>query len=202
MSRSPSFPPLGNSLAYTLLVGIALLDTGLLWLLFREPVTIFTFLWGLLLLVSLPALILIVYSSAGSSTWRYHTARNNPGEGLPSTRLTFLSWPIWQDRLAHIIVATAASLNGLLFAYLCAIYGRLPRLIPLHFDEHGFADRVEAPASLFVLPLVGLIAWLVNGALGWYFYHWRDEQPLAFIMWGATILVQLATWAAVLGLLA
>lgn len=122
--------------------------------------------------------------------------------GSPPSHLSFLSWPIWRDRLAQMMWATAMVLNGFLFAYLCTIYSRLPALVPLHFNESGIVDRVETPANLFILPLVGLMAWLVNGLSGWLFYHWRSEKPLAFILWGTAIVVQLAAWAAVLGLLA
>lgn len=306
MLESRPSPSPGNIFGYILLAGILLLDIGLLWLLIGEPVTLLSFLWGLLLLVSLPAFVLIAYATYSLPAMRYHVAGNSlfvewgrirqvvplaqiqslvsgaklaaittfhgirwPGclvgqgrigqeagvaseydtlfyatrplrlqlllitdtvaytispidretfadclaalrlsdpaaaAGLPPpSHLTFLSWPLWQDRLAQAVAITAVALNGLLFACLCAIYSRLPALVPLHFNEGGIADRIEAPLYLFVLPLVGLIVWLANGMLGWFFYHWRGERPLAFILWGAAVVVQLATWAAVLGLLA
>lgn len=311
MLESRPSPSPGNFIGYTLLLGIVLLDIGLLWLLVREPVTILSFLWGLSLLASLPAIALITYSTTSLATMRYHVADNAlfiewgrtrqviplaqihslvPGQkletitafrgirwpgylvghgrvrqgsrterptgeathydtlfyatrplpqqilvitdaiaygispidlenfadclaalrhaapagtaGVPPAHFTFLSWPIWRDRLAQMTWATAVTLNAFLFAYLCAIYNRLPALVPLHFNESGIADRLGTPANLFILPLAGLTVWLVNGVLGWLFYHWRGEQPIAYILWGTAIVVQLAAWAAVLGLLA
>lgn len=198
MLESRLSPAPGNFFGYALLAGIVLLDAGLLWLLIGEPVTILSFLWGLLLLVSLPAVAVVVYSTAGLPALRL----SDPAGAVPPSHLSFISWPIWHDRLALMMWITAVSLNGLLFAYLCAIYSRLPALVPLHFNESGIADRVETPANLFMLPLVGLAIWLVNGLLGWLFYQWRGERPLAFILWGAAIVAQLAAWAALLGLLA
>ncbi|HEX6386944.1 MAG TPA: PH domain-containing protein [Anaerolineae bacterium] len=307
LESRPSHSP-GTLFGYILLAGIILLDSGLLWLMAREPITILSFLWGLLLLVSLPAIALVAYSTSSLSAMRYHVVGNAlliewgrirqvvplaqiqalvPGEKLaaitkfrgirwpgcligrghvrkseqqtgeadlydtvfyatrplsqqlllitdsvaygvspmdlenfadcltalrlselantaeiPASRFSFLAWSLWRDRLAQMMWAASLALNGFLFAYLCAIYSHLPALVPLHFNERGIADRVEAPINLFVLPLVGLIVWLVNGVIGWFFYHWRDEQSLAFILWGAAIAVQLATWAALLSLLA
>ena len=58
------------------------------------------------------------------------------------------------------------------------------------------------PTRLFVLPLLGLLAWLSNGAIGWAVYQAQGEKAIAYLLWGAAVLVQLVTWIAVLLLLA
>lgn len=115
--------------------------------------------------------------------------------------LTTLQEAIRADRAAQITLALAVSLNVLLFLYLAVQVGRLPTEIPLHFNRLGQVDRVGPPAALFILPLAGLLAWILNGLVGWWFYLRRQERPIALILWGAAIVVQVAAWAAVLGLI-
>lgn len=119
----------------------------------------------------------------------------------PLSRLATLKEAIRTDRAAQVTLALAAVLNALLFIYLAVQVGRLPAEIPLHFNRLGQVDRLGPPAGLFLLPLAGLLAWLVNGAIGWWFYLGRKERPLALVLWGAAVVVQVAAWAAVLGLL-
>lgn len=124
------------------------------------------------------------------------------GGDLPETDVSFLGWAIWNDRVAQLVIAIAICLNAAQFAYLGIIFGLLPSLVPVHFNFQGMVDRVTSPASLFVLPFVGLVAWIVDGALGWIFYQYREERAVGFLLWGGASLVQLITWIALLGLLA
>ncbi|GAB4162258.1 MAG: hypothetical protein Fur0021_36360 [Candidatus Promineifilaceae bacterium] len=111
------------------------------------------------------------------------------------TRPFLLDWPIWQDRTAHVLLWLPALANVLLFAYLTIIYDdRLPAPIIVQFDAAG------QPLALLGLPLLGFAALLGNGAVGWFFYQWRQEKRLAYLIWTATLAVQIAVWVAVLGL--
>jgi hypothetical protein len=120
----------------------------------------------------------------------------------PASELGLLDWRLWQEGRAQVIIALAGLLNLALFAYLCAIYGRLPATVPLHFDGLGVIDRFGSPTGLFVLPLLGLLAWLCNGLIGWAVYQVHGEKPVAYLLWGSAVLVQLVTWIAVTRLLA
>jgi hypothetical protein len=117
-------------------------------------------------------------------------------------RLVGIKEAIGRDRAAQVVLAAAALLNALLFIYLAVQVGRLPAEVPLHFNQLGEVDRVGPPAGLFLLPLAGLLAWLVNGLIGWWFYLGRQERPVALVLWGAAVVVQVIAWSAVLGLLA
>jgi hypothetical protein len=105
------------------------------------------------------------------------------------------------DRAAQVTLALAAVLNALLFIYLAVQFGRLPAELPLHFNRLGQVDRIGPPAGLFVLPLAGLLTLLINGVVGWWFYLGRKERPVALVLWGAAVVVQVAAWAAVFGLI-
>jgi hypothetical protein len=128
------------------------------------------------------------------------TAKLDEAADMPESHLGFLQWPFWADRPAHLLLAAAALLNLALFAYLTAVYGRLPDQVPLHFNRLGEVDRLAAPDRLFVLPLIGLVTWIINSLWGWVFYR-QDQKLPAYLLWGTAVVVQLAVWGAVLGLL-
>jgi hypothetical protein len=302
-SRASQSP--GTIFGFVLIAGLALLDLGLLFLLTNEPVTFLSFLWGALLLVSLPAVGFIAFWTSSLGSTRYHVfgdalviewgriqqvvpiaqirsivrgevlrevkrfrgvrwpgcyvghgqvtshdgsiidqetifyatrplraqlllvtnsvayglspvdldnfadclrALRVPefvgGNELPASDLGPLNWRLWQEGGMRLIITLAGILNFALFAYLCAIYSRLPATVPLHFDGSGVVDRIGNPIGLFVLPLLGLLAWLANGALGWAVYQIQGEKPIAYLLWGSAVLVQLVTWIAVIVLLA
>jgi hypothetical protein len=301
--RSP-----GRQVGLALLGAITLLDFGLLHLLLSQPVSFLTFLWGLLLAASLPALFLIVFLTGNLVASRYHVEGNAlivewgrlkrliplpairqfitglevsrtenfegivwPGlivgratvhltqksannAGRPGDLFFFatrdrdqqllvvcdeaayaltpqdtedfvvclhavrdtglaaeddvqealpdlLTWPLWRDWVAHVTVGLSVLLNAALFSFLAVVYGRLPGEVALHFDTAGQVSRTGHPASLFILPLIGLLTWLFNGFLGWLLYHFFLDRPVALIVWGATAVVQVTIWLVTFALL-
>lgn len=295
LESQPSTSP-GTAFGFTVMAGLVLFDAVIFFLLIQGPITLLSFLWGLLLLASLPLLAVLAYWTSSLSTARYHVVENalliewgslrqvvplaaiqslksggeagavtrfrglrwpglmvgrghllereafifatrplaeqlllltetavyaispvdlenfkdclealrtadlNGTADLPDSYLGFLQWPFWDDRQAHLMLAAVGLLNLALFAYLTAVYGRLPAPIPLHFNRLGEVDRLATPDRLFVLPLIGLVAWIINGLWGWIFYQQAQKLP-AHLLWGTAVIIQLATWGAVLGLL-
>jgi hypothetical protein len=122
-------------------------------------------------------------------------------EATAYTEMDILGWSIWPDRKALILVGTSVILNLLLFAVLSVIYSRLPEQVPLHFSRFGVIDRSGSPSELFILPLIGLVAWIAALVAGWFFYYLRHEKPVAYIIWGITVVIEVAAWIAVLGLI-
>ena len=277
------------------IVGLVLLDAGLFFLLVRGPITLFSVLWGLMLLASLPLLAVLAYWTASLRSVRYHvvgnalliewgglqqvvplatiqslemggetavthfrglrwpglmvgrgqmlgqdafvfatrplaqqlllltetavyaispidlqnfkdclealrTAQLDEAVDLPDSQLGFLQWRFWDEWPAQLLLMASGLLNLVLFGYLTAVYDRLPAQVPLHFNQLGEVDRLAAPGRLFVLPVIGLLAWIVNGIWGWIFYQ-QDQKMPAYLLWGTAVIIQLAVWGAVLGLL-
>lgn len=116
-----------------------------------------------------------------------------------SQQARFASWPIWSDRMGHVILGLGLLLNASLFAYLCGRYPELPLMVPLHFDASGAVDRSGMRASLFVLPTIGLLVWTGNGTLGVLLR--AREHVAAYLLWCGTLLVQILLIVAVLTLL-
>jgi len=122
-------------------------------------------------------------------------------EAAAFTETDILGWSIWPDRKALILVGASVILNLLLFAVLSVINSRLPEQVPLHFSRFGVVDRTGSPSGLFILPLIGLVAWIAALVAGWFFYYPRHEKPVAYIIWGVTVVIEIAAWIAVLGLI-
>jgi hypothetical protein len=298
-SQPPQTP--GLRVGFSLLALILLVDALLLVLLIQLPVTFFTFLCGLLLLLSIPALLIVVYWIIALREARYDVeggaliiqwgrlrqvvplkaiAAIVPGEesggivhfqglrwpglrvgrgavaleegeratrffatrelneqllivtearvyaispsdreifrdslvallrttlprtpAVEATDLDFWRWALWRDRAAWLLLGAAAGLNLLLFALLSTVYGRLGLTVPLDVGAGGEVIRSGSPAGLFVIPLAGLLTWVVNGGLGLSFYLSERNRPVAYIIWGATVAIQVAAWIAALGLL-
>jgi len=93
----------------------------------------------------------------------------------------FLTWPIWGDRLAHLLLALSAGANLVLFAYHCWRYPAL-----------GQADA-------FGLPAIGLVALIANSSLG-ILIHSRQRVG-AYLLWGGAIAVQLLSWLVALNII-
>jgi hypothetical protein len=89
-----------------------------------------------------------------------------------------LSWPVWGDRLTHLLLALGLAANLTLFAYLCWHY----------------PSRTE----ILRLPAIGLVALIANSSLG-ILIHSRQRVG-AYLLWGGAIVVQFLFWVAALNL--
>ncbi len=107
-------------------------------------------------------------------------------------------WTIWRDRLALLLLGLAALANLAVFGYLCFRYPQLPADLPLHFDPQGQPDRYGVPASLFILPLIGLGALLINGVWGAVLYQRR--RTASYLLWGGALVVQILVAVALVNL--
>lgn len=117
-----------------------------------------------------------------------------------SRRPNVLEWAFWRDRLALALLGVGFLALLVLIGLLCFRFPSLPMLMPLHFDAAGVPDRFGPRGQMFIIPLIGLLAFLVNGVLGVIAY--RRERVASYLLWSGTVLIQLLVWAAALGLLA
>ncbi len=109
---------------------------------------------------------------------------------------------LWADRLARWLLLVPLPLNLALFAYLAAIFARLPATVPLRFDATGAVSQTGSPLNLFLLPALALFGWLGNIWLGLYFYPVRGERNVAMLLWSSSLGLQLAAWLGLLSLTA
>ena len=116
-----------------------------------------------------------------------------------SKRPGFLDWSIWQDLLGLGLLALGLVALLALVGLLCFKFPALPRLVPLHFDAAGNPDRLGPRAQVFIIPLIGLLALLINGVLGGLAY--RRERVASYLLWGGSVLIHLLVWTATIGIL-
>jgi len=91
----------------------------------------------------------------------------------------FLSWPIWRDRLAHLLLALGIGTNLVLFAYLCWRY----------------SSRTE----IFKLPAIGLITQIANSSLGMFIH--RRQRVGTYLLLGGAVVVQFLSWLVALNII-
>ena len=108
---------------------------------------------------------------------------------------------IWHDRAALGTLGLAIILNVVLFVLAFVASDRLADAIAVSGGISGNVDRFGAPSNAFVLPIIGFITWLSAGALGYFYYSARGEKSIAYTIWGAIVLIELATWVPALALL-
>lgn len=109
-------------------------------------------------------------------------------------RARWLTWPLWFDQTAWILLAAAAVINLGLFAYLCARFPGLDFQLPLHFNNLGQPDRIGTKIELFALPIIGLIILTTNLLLGLVLYN--RARAASYLLWGAAAAVQSLFWLA------
>jgi hypothetical protein len=116
-----------------------------------------------------------------------------------SKRPAILDWPIWQERLSLLLLSGGILMLLALVGWVCLQFPKLPLLIPLHFDAMGTPDRLGPRSHIFIIPLIGLLALLLNGVLG-SLAHGR-EKVASQLLWSGAILIQILVWVAAIGIL-
>ena len=111
----------------------------------------------------------------------------------------WLTWSLWKDSTAWMLVGAAVVINLGLFGYLAALFPGLDFQLPLHFNSLGQPDRIGTKMELFALPIIGLIILGTNLALGVLLY--RRERAGSYLLWGAAAAVQALFWLAAVSII-
>jgi uncharacterized membrane protein len=106
---------------------------------------------------------------------------------------------VWADRWFWLIILLTFVANAALAGIIADRYIRLPDRIPLHFDARGQVDRIVAKTGLLVIPAIGALTLLVNGALGLAIF--RRERLAAYLAVLMALALQGVLWVAAWGVL-
>jgi hypothetical protein len=102
---------------------------------------------------------------------------------------------LWRDRTFWLMVLVAISANVALLGLVMAQYPLLPARIPLRFAASGEPLHVVGRAWIFVVPLIGGLAWLTNTLVGSVLH--RRERLAAHLLVTMAASVQAPLWFAV-----
>ncbi len=116
-----------------------------------------------------------------------------------SRRPPILDWAIWHDWAGLALLGTGALALTFLLGLLSFRYPDLPLLVPLHFGISGSPDRLGPRAQIFLLPLIGLLTFLINGAIGGLLY--RRIRVGSYLLWASSVFIQVLIWTATVGIL-
>ncbi|MDI3340981.1 MAG: DUF1648 domain-containing protein [Sphaerobacter sp.] len=118
-----------------------------------------------------------------------------PGRGVsPLLRPVLLT-----DLVAVGFLALAILLNLSIVAYILLRYDSIPQSIALHWNVNGLPDRIGSPREIWTLPLMTGLVTLANFAMAWSIVTF-DRFAARFLL-GATCLVQLGAWVALITLI-
>ena len=104
------------------------------------------------------------------------------------------------DRLGPILLTCGLVGTLLLFGILMVRFPNLPDAMAFHYNSQGLPDVVREKTALFLLPAVGLMAWLINGVWGLWM-SFRQERTGAYMLWGGTLIVQICSYMALTSLM-
>lgn len=105
-----------------------------------------------------------------------------------------------QDGVALILLSIGLLGVLVLFGALMIPYPNLPDALTFHYNAAGIPDSVRTKNSLFLLPMIGALAYVVNGVWGGWMAC-RRQQLGAYLLWGGAITVQVFTFFALLSLI-
>lgn len=103
------------------------------------------------------------------------------------------------DRVSRWVLLSGLIGVGLLFILLLVRYPFLPDTMAVRFDRNGIPDLVREKSGLFLLPMIGLVCWVINGLWGIWMVS-RNQVIGAYLLWGGAVIVQICLFFALLSL--
>ncbi len=110
------------------------------------------------------------------------------------------TWPLWRDRAALAMIGLGVLGLVVMFGVLSFRFPGLSADLPMHFDVSGLPDRIAPKEGLFILPLMGLLVWLVNTSVGVWLYR-HVQHGAAYLLWGGALAVEGIAGLALLNLM-
>jgi hypothetical protein len=104
------------------------------------------------------------------------------------------------DNTGAWLIGAGAVGTLFLFGLLMIQYPHLPEMLVFHYNVDGVPDSIRPKSALFLLPMIGLLAFLFNGLSGvWMVF--RQQRVGAYLLWGGTLPVQLLVLLALFSLI-
>lgn len=118
-----------------------------------------------------------------------------------SIRPVFLAVVLMKDSTARWLLPSGLAVNLLLLAFLILGSTNLPQTVPFSFTAEGSVQMLAPLQRLLLLPLAGSLLWMMNSALGIWFYQKRSDRVIGYALWGASLIPGFLLWGAVINML-
>jgi hypothetical protein len=128
--------------------------------------------------------------------------RLGPVAHLELARVRSSAWQrLFGEGPAGVALLAAGMVGALtLFGLLMVQFPNLPDALAFHYNSEGLPDVVREKTALFLLPAVGLLAWVINGLWGlWLSFH--HQRTGAYMLWAGAIIVQICSFLALTSLM-
>lgn len=106
------------------------------------------------------------------------------------TRTSMIERVFGAERVGPLLLGLGLLGVLTLFGILMIQFPDLPNPLPTRYSPDGLPEIVRDKEVLFRLPVIGLFAWVVNGAWGMWM-SFRRQQVGAYLLWGSTVVVHL-----------
>lgn len=114
---------------------------------------------------------------------------------LERVRSSFWRRLFGEDRVGPILLGSGLGGVLLLFGLLMVQFPNLPDALAFHYNSEGLPDVVREKHALFLLPVIALMTWLINGLWGlWMAFH--EQRTGAYMLWSGTLIVQVCSYMA------
>jgi hypothetical protein len=107
---------------------------------------------------------------------------------LPSDRLGI--WLLLGGLLGALI----------LFGVLMISFPNLPEVLTVRYNSAGLPEEIREKGALYRLPIIGLLAWVINGIVGTYLMA-RRQAIAAYMLWSGALVVQVFSLLALVSLI-
>jgi uncharacterized membrane protein len=125
-----------------------------------------------------------------------------PTQTLTMMRMRLASFErfVPSDRLGMWLLGVGLLGVLILFGVLMISFPDLPDVLTVRYNSAGLPEEIKEKTALFRLPIIGLLAWGINGVAGLWLLARR--QPVgAYMLWGGAVVVQVFTLLALVSLI-
>lgn len=105
-----------------------------------------------------------------------------------------------QDRPSQVLLGMGLLGIVVLLGVLMVRYPGLPETMAVHYSRTGVPDLLRNRSSLFVLPIIGAIAFGMNGIWGLWLAC-RGHRTAAYLLWSGAIIAELFSLLALFSLM-
>jgi hypothetical protein len=116
-------------------------------------------------------------------------------------RKSWLDRVLLADRLGVTMLGVGLLGVLVLFGVLMISFPDLPEVLTVRYNSLGLPVEIREKSALFRLPFIGLLAWVINGAIGLWLLA-RQQPTGAYMLWGGAILVEIFSLFALVSLIA